>query len=162
MQMRHLTDADYPGIIAVVNEWWGGRPMADMLPRLFFQHFGDTSFVVEEDGEAIGFLVGFVSQSRENEAYIHFVGVHPEHRKRGLGRMLYERFFASLLQRFDEVTVRCVTSPVNVRSVAFHQAMGFAIVPGEATENGFSVHPNYDGRGHARVLFAKVLKREGA
>jgi hypothetical protein len=26
-------------VIAVIDEWWGGRPMAGMLPRLFFDHF---------------------------------------------------------------------------------------------------------------------------
>ena len=51
-------------MIAVIDGWWGGRPMADMLPRLFFEHFTDTSFAAERDGRLTGFLVGFVSQSR--------------------------------------------------------------------------------------------------
>ena len=36
-----------------------------------------------------GFLVGFVSQSRPGEAYIHFVGVRPDERDRGLGRRFH-------------------------------------------------------------------------
>ena len=36
--------------------------------------------------------VGFMSQSRPAEAYIHFVGVHPDERGHGLGRRLYEHF----------------------------------------------------------------------
>ena len=56
--------------------------MVDMLPKLFFVHFRDTSFVAERDGELAGFLVGFLSQSEPEEAYVHFVGVSPAERGR--------------------------------------------------------------------------------
>ena len=39
------------------TQWWGGRPMAAMLPRLFFVHFRPTSFVLEQDGRLVAFLV---------------------------------------------------------------------------------------------------------
>ena len=68
--------------------------MAPILPKLFFIHFEGTSFVAEdEDGELLGFVCGFLSQTADDEAYIHFVGVDPGARGDGLGRALYERFF---------------------------------------------------------------------
>ena len=113
MEIRHAEPGDYARVIAVVDEWWGGRELAAMLPKLFFIHFRDTSFVAEEDGGLAGFLCGFRSQTHDNEAYIHFVGVDPAHRGAGIGRLLYERFFAAVEPR---TTVRAVTSPVNERS----------------------------------------------
>ena len=92
-RIRQLATADYPFVISVIDRWWGGRPMADKLPRLFFEHFTDTSFAAERDGRLAGFLAGFISQSRPGEAYIHFVGVDPAQRGNGLGRLLYETFF---------------------------------------------------------------------
>ncbi len=63
--------------------------MAPMLPRLFFVHFEGTSYVVDDgDGQLAAFLIGFLSQTDPAEAYIHFVGVSPEHRGGGLGRQL--------------------------------------------------------------------------
>lgn len=47
MRIRALTLEDYAPIIGVVDAWWGGRTMAAMLPRLFFIHFRDTSFVAK-------------------------------------------------------------------------------------------------------------------
>ena len=85
VQIRHLSPADYPLVISVIDQWWGGRSMAGMLPRLFFEHFTDTSFAAERDGTLAGFLVGFISQSRPGEAYIHFVGVAPAERGGGAG-----------------------------------------------------------------------------
>jgi ribosomal protein S18 acetylase RimI-like enzyme len=143
--IRHAEPADYASVIGVIDEWWGGRAMAAMLPKLFFVHFRDTSFVAEADGRVVGFLCGFRSQTFPDEAYIHFVGVAPEQRGGGLGRELYERFFAAVAPR---AVVRAVTSPVNERSVAFHRALGFEVV---------RVDEDYDGCGAPRVLLRKLL-----
>ena len=61
-------------------------------------HFCQTSFVAEQDGHVVGFVVGFVSQSYPDEGYIHFVGVHPGLRKGGLGHLLYERVFEAMIR----------------------------------------------------------------
>jgi hypothetical protein len=54
-QIRQLSTADYPVVISVIDQWWGGRAMADKLPRLFFQHFTDTSFAAERDRKPVAF-----------------------------------------------------------------------------------------------------------
>jgi predicted GNAT superfamily acetyltransferase len=156
VSIRPLGPSDYLPVISVIDDWWNGRQMADMLPHLFFEHFTDTSFAAERDGELAGFLVGFRSQSRPAEAYIHFVGVHPRERGSGLGRQLYERFFAAVRAR-DCLLVRAVTSPVNSGSIQFHQRMGFEIEPGDAEVNGIPVTAGYDGEGQDRVRFTKQL-----
>jgi ribosomal protein S18 acetylase RimI-like enzyme len=144
--IRHAEPADYGRAIAVVDEWWGGRAMAAMLPKLFFIHFRDTSFAADDDGGNLtGFLCGFRSQTHEDEAYIHFVGVAPEQRGSGLGRELYERFFAAVAPR---AVVRAVTSPANEKSVEFHRALGFEVE---------RIDDDYDGKGEARVLLVKHL-----
>jgi ribosomal protein S18 acetylase RimI-like enzyme len=154
--IRNAEPSDYQPIISVVNEWWGGRSMADMLPKLFFVHFRQTSLIAEHGDSIVGFLIGFVSQTFPDEAYIHFVGVHPEYRKKGLGQSLYDRFFEKA-KTLGCLKVRCVTSPVNRGSVAFHLRMGFSMEPSAKTLDGISVVDNYDGRGEPRVLFSKVL-----
>ena len=122
--------------------------MAPILPKLFFIHFEGTSFVAEDpNGELLGFVCGFLSQTADDEAYIHFVGVTPEDRGDGLGRALYERFFEAA-RASGRTSVRCVTSPVNQGSIAFHEAMGFQVE---------RVVEDYDGPGEDRVLLVKQL-----
>jgi PhzF family phenazine biosynthesis protein len=130
VEIRQLRGSDYGPLIEVLDAWWGGRRMADMLPRLFFEHFADTSFAAVREEELIGFLVGFVSQSRLEEAYIHFVGVHPGERGRGVARRLYMAFFRAARERGCSV-VRAVTAPVNKGSIAFHCRLGFEFEPGD-------------------------------
>ena len=146
--IRHATPSDYGRVIQHVNAWWGGRDMAPMLPKLFFLHFEGTSFVVEDDdGKLVAFLIGFLSQTDDAEAYIHFVGVAPSHRGSGIGRELYERFF-TVAREQGRSSVRCVTSPVNEGSIAFHESLGFVAE---------SVAKDYDGPGEDRVLLVKRL-----
>ena len=154
--LRPLGPEDYLPIITVIDEWWGGRHMADHLPRLFFDYFRDTSFLAESGGERVGFLAGFVSASSPDIAYVHFIGVSPEFRGSGLGRMLYEAFFAAARAR-GCVEVRAVTHPVNTPSIAFHRAVGFVVVPGDAEANGISYHRDDEGPGGDRVHFAYLL-----
>ena len=155
-RIRPLRPSDHDPVIAVIDEWWGGRPMAQMLPRLFFDHFTDTSFAADRDGALAGFLVGFVSPAQPGEAYIHFVGVDPGERSQGLGRRLYGAFFDAARARRC-TRVRAVTSPVNTGSVAFHRRMGFRLEPGDAHVGDVPVATGYDGPGQDRVRFVRDL-----
>ncbi|MGE8205510.1 GNAT family N-acetyltransferase [Heyndrickxia sp. NPDC080065] len=156
MEIRLVKGSDYYIISPLINEWWGGRQMSDKLPKLFFDHFSNTSFIVEEEGEIIGFLIGFFSQVHLDEAYIHFVGVHPNFRKNNIGNQLYNKFI-KLVKQNGRSIVRCVTSPVNKGSIAFHMKMGFEIEVGDKMVEGIPVQRDYDGPNQDRVLFIKHL-----
>jgi ribosomal protein S18 acetylase RimI-like enzyme len=134
-RVRAIRETDHQKITSVVNEWWEGRNMAWLL---------------------VAFLVGFVSQSREGEAYIRFVGVRPDRRKEGIGRHLYELFFEEVEKR-GCTKVGCITSPVNKGSIAFHTAMGFSLKESDTEIDGVPVHRNYDGPDRDRVVFEKLL-----
>lgn len=145
--IRSARPEDYDTIVAVVDTWWG-RPVTGLLNRLHLNHFCDTSLIAEDgEGELVGFVVGFLSPSRPGEAYIHFAGVAPGVRRTGLARSLYERFFAAAREE-GRTVVRAITSPQNVRSIAFHTAMGFHCSQPVA---------DYDGPGQDRVLFSRSL-----
>jgi len=147
LSLRHTIEADHSRVLAVLNDWWGGRDLSHLLPRLFFQHFNDTSFIIENNGELVAFLIGFISQSETGVAYIHFVGVHPDHRKDGLARSMYDRFFVLARSRGAR-EVHCITSPVNTVSIAFHKRLGFEVSEPIS---------NYDGLDGDRVAMKRKL-----
>lgn len=151
ISVRTAEAADYDRIVAVVDDWWG-RPIRNLLPRLFLDHFHATSLVAEratesgdgaDGGSLAAFVIGFCSPSAGGVAYIHFTGVDPALRGRGLARELYRRFFAMAAADGRRV-VRAITSPGNAGSIAFHAAMGFTVTgPVE----------DYDGPGDTKVIF---------
>lgn len=153
MKAEKLQPTDYDFIIANLNEWWGGRKMADMLPRLFFKHFTDTCFVIRENNCITGFIVGFISQVEKTNAYVHFIGVNPKMRGKHVGKKLYKHFF-EVVKALGVKNVECVTSVKNEESIKFHKKIGFIIIEGDSiNENGISYHKNYDGQNEDRVLF---------
>ena len=75
MKLRQIKESDYDQIIGELDNWWGGRHMSDMLPRLFFRHFSDTGFAVEEKGRVIAFIIGFLSQASPDHSYVYNVPI---------------------------------------------------------------------------------------
>lgn len=155
--VRNCRPDDHPNIIRVMTAWWGGRDLRAGMPRLFLDHFGDTSYILEDNtGRLVGFLVGFLSPAKPAEGYIHFVGIDPAWRGKGLGRYLYSLFF-DCCRTCHRSIVRSCTSPVNSGSIGFHRKMGFRIAPGDAEEGGVPITRDYNRPGDPKVLFVKNL-----
>lgn len=160
LRFRRPTPDDHSAIVAVVDEWWGGRQMRALLPRLWFEHFAGTSWIAEDavDGRLTGFLVAFLSPDRLGTAYIHMVAADPNRRRNGIGRGLYEQAFADFAARGARRVV-AVTWPGNRTSVAFHRSMGFRVDDGPGTSPiyGTPAHADHDGPGEDRVVFLRDL-----
>jgi RimJ/RimL family protein N-acetyltransferase len=124
-RVRRLEPGDRETITDVVDAWWG-RPMPGLLPRPFFTEFTDTSFVVEREGALVAFLIGFLSQTACDEAYVHAVAVAPAARRQGLARLLYRRF-AETAMSHGRRRIRAITTPSNAGSLAFHRRLGFRV-----------------------------------
>lgn len=121
--------------------------MSAGVPRLFLDHFHSTSLVAEMDDRPVGFLIGFMSPSVPTAAYIHFVGVDPQHRREAIGRQLYLAFF-DLATSEGRREVCAITSAVNHGSISFHARMGFDVS---------EPIPDYDGPGTLHVAFSRRL-----
>ncbi|AOP50187.1 GNAT family N-acetyltransferase [Streptomyces lydicus] len=163
--VRHPVPEDHGRLQVALADWWGGlggeagalqRQL--LVPRLFLQHFAGTSFLVERPDHTLhAFLIGFLSQTDSRTAYIHFVGVCPDGKRAGVGGFLYRRFFAAA-RAAGRTRIRCITSPNNRDSLAYHRRMGFRLEPGDRIdEHGVPVHRDYDGPGLDRVSFVRDL-----
>lgn len=156
---RRPVEADHATIVEQVDEWWGGRRMRALLPRLWFQHFTGTSWLLETpDGRLVGFVVAFIGPDDPSIGYVHMIASDPNRRRAGVGRALYERVFADLGARGVR-EVKAITWPGNRTSVAFHRQLGFRIDDGPGTQRlyGTPAYANYDGWGEDRVVFTRPL-----
>lgn len=156
--VRHLRPDDFAQVVSKVDGWWG-RPVRQLLPRYLFDHFHDTSFVVEESGEIVAVVIAFLSPAQSDTAYIHFVGVDPRYRGHGLARALYGRVDALALADGRSV-VRAITSPDNAGSIDFHRRLGFTVEPVSSLQSGIPTHMDYGPNGEPRVLMLKRLDPE--
>jgi len=145
MKIRGLTKADYDYIISVLDQWWGG-PAGRRADPMFFYEFGEHALVAELDGQVIGFLLGVMVPAPAATGYVHLVGIHPDHRRRGVGKRLYAEFTdrcrAAAMKR-----IKALGSAGHEDPIQFHEAMGF-----QSNEVA-----NYAGPGRSRVVFVKDL-----
>lgn len=156
---RRPTEDDHARIVGLVDEWWGGRRMRALLPRLWFQHFTGTSWVAEApEGRLLGFVVAFISQDDPTTGYVHMIAADPNRRRAGIGRALYERVFEDLGSRGVQ-RIKAVTWPGNRQSVAFHRSVGFRVDDGPGTRPiyGTPAYADYDGDDGDRVVFTHDL-----
>ena len=160
VRFRRPTEADHAAIVAVVDEWWGGRHLRQLLPRLWLQHFTGTSWVAEtDDGRLAGFLVGFLSPDDPATAYAHMVAANPNLRRLGIGRRLYAHFIEDV-RGLGARRVTAITWPGNRTSLAFHVALGFRVLDGPGTQPvyGTPAIVDYEGEGEDRTVMVLELE----
>ncbi|HUG30960.1 MAG TPA: GNAT family N-acetyltransferase [Candidatus Limnocylindria bacterium] len=156
---RRPTEADYPAISRVIDDWWGDRRVDVLLPRLWLQHFNGTSWLAEtKTGALAGFLVGFLSPDQLQVAYCHMVATNPNVRRHGLGRALYERFFDDA-RGGGRTKVVAVTWPANRASLAFHRSLGFEVQAGPGSQNlyGTPARAGYDFDREDRAILVRAV-----
>ena len=159
LTFRRPVEGDHRRLVAVIDDWWGGRKLVHLLPRLWLQFFTGTSWIAEAaDGSLAGFLIGFVSPDDAGVGYVHMVATSPNVRKRGLGRELYRRFCDDVGTRGVR-EVRAITWAGNRVSIAFHAAIGFRVDDGTGTQRryGTTAYPDYEGDGQDMVVFRRRL-----
>jgi GNAT superfamily N-acetyltransferase len=157
--LRHPTEADQPRIVGLVDDWFGGRRVRHLVVRAWFRHTASTSWLVEDDGgHPIGFLLGYRSQDHPSEAVLHLVGVHPSHRRRGIGRALVESFLADVSGP-GVTTITALAWPGEPIPTAFFRALGFAADDGPGSQNlyGTPAFPDYEAPGEDRIVFVRRL-----
>jgi GNAT superfamily N-acetyltransferase len=145
MNVRRITKADFDRIVEVIDHWWGG-PIGTFAHPIFFYELGDQALVVEQGPEMIGFLLGFVVPSPARTGYVHLVGINPDHRRRGVGRLLYEQFTEEC-RAAGCVRMKAITTPGNEGSIRFHVALGWNVQEVD----------DYAGPGRRRIVFTKPL-----
>ena len=134
---RRPVEADHATLVGQIDDWWGGRkvhaaPAAPVVPALHRDVVGRRG---RRRAGSVGFLVGFISPDRPDEAYIHMIGTSPNHRRPGsAGRCTSGSSRTSRARGVRRVTRRHLAGQPRSRS-AFHRAMGFEPADGPGTQN---------------------------
>jgi hypothetical protein len=121
-----LNEGEVPHVTSIKNEDW-----------FHFLEIASNFVVIDLQGEVIGFMVSlregqdyssinynfFVNHFDEFE-YVDRIVVSKEHKKKGLGRKLYEYLFAN-----NSTPITCCKvnlKPSNENSLQFHNRLGFS------------------------------------
>jgi GNAT superfamily N-acetyltransferase len=145
MHIRGITKQDFDEIVAAFDRWMGG-PSSERAHPVFFYELGQHALIAEEAAGMVGFLLGFVAPTTPPIGYVHLVGIHPEYRRQGIGKRLYQAF-AERCRQVGAAELKAIASLGHETALRFHGSQGF----------GVREDPDYAGRGYARLVFSKAL-----
>ena len=129
--VRPVDDLDI-GAITAIDERIGGAYRPDVWERrisYYLRRDPDASVVAELDGAIIGFMLGEVRSGEfgleEPTGWIEVLGVHPDHRERGVGRRLADAMLAHFRSR-GASEVRTLVEDSSEGIASFFGSLGFA------------------------------------
>jgi GNAT superfamily N-acetyltransferase len=152
--IRQCSKTDFDLILNEFREFWDHDRTLPLHHPIFINEFADTAYVIEEGGQVIAYMFGFISQT-EPTGYVQLLAVRGGYHKQGLARQLYAHFERQAGAR-GCTRLKAITSPVNSLSIAFHRAIGMRLL-GTPNAEGVPVVKDYAGPGKDRVVFEKDI-----
>jgi len=154
MEITICTKEDFNQVLDEYGQFWEhDRTVALHHPTIIYE-FGNSSFVIKENGRVLAYLFGFLSQT-EPTGYVHLLSVRRGFRRQGLANRLYAHF-EQFARSHGCTRLKAITSPVNRLSIDFHRSIGM-LPTGEPDGQGLLVVKGYSGPGLDRVVFYKDI-----
>lgn len=139
------TKRDFDEILVDFSDFWDDDTTRTRHHPMFVLEFGDTAWVVRQNGRLTAYLLGFQAQSA-TYAYVHLVAIRRGHRRQGLARRLYDHFISQARERGCH-EIKATAAPENSGSIAFHKSIGMTA----------TTVADYGGPGIDRVVFRMNL-----
>lgn len=155
MQVSLCTIEDFNEIRADISSFWGSDRTLYLHHPMLVYEFGNTAFVIKDQGRVVAYLFGFFSQT-ESVAYAHLVGVRDDYKRQGLGKKLYSHF-TELARTMGVRSLKAITTADNIRSIAFHTKQVGMNIKGDSLPRTIAVVKDYSGPGLDRVVFEKDI-----
>ena len=163
--IRTAEESDFEDIAQIAKKCSPMNTERNSIYHIFTKFFQNTVFVAEikesSSKELAGFLLGFISQKKVNEAYIHLLCVTPEFRGKGIAQGLINNFLKAVVTKGCN-KVYLITKPINQKAIAFYEKLGFKKNSGFTTIDldGVEAVKDYNGLGEHMVVFQKVLSEK--
>jgi ribosomal protein S18 acetylase RimI-like enzyme len=139
VRVRPLDELDLDSITRI-DEKISGIYRPDVWERrvtYYLRRDPEASQVAEVDGQVVGFMMGDVRAGEfgleEPSGWIERFGIHPDHRGRDLGRLMYDAMRAHFAAQ-GATTIRTLVDRNDAGVAGFLRKIGFAPAALEALE----------------------------
>ncbi|MCE7996818.1 MAG: N-acetyltransferase [Roseivirga sp.] len=152
-----ILDIYKPFVLTTATSFETEVPALDVFTKRVLQYARLAPWLVARSGDTIlGYAYATAHRSRgayrwNQETTVY---VHPDHRKKGIARALYEKLLHLLTELGYTKALAVITLP-NDPSIGFHQSLGFKNI-GEMNNIGFKFN-----RWHNTSWWDKDLQDEG-
>jgi len=123
------------------------QPYPPQLLYLYYHLSGDLFLVAENAGRVVGYVIGIMG--KDKAAHVISLAVHPDFRRRGIGKELLQKLLEALLER-GATHVRLEVENSNEAALALYQKLGFRIM---------GLLRDYYGSGRHAYIMVKTFQR---
>jgi ribosomal protein S18 acetylase RimI-like enzyme len=157
-KIRNVSDEDF---IKISQFGENCSPMINerkAIYHLFTKFFKDTSLVLEVNKNLKGFLIGFISQENNENAYIHLLCIETDLRRQKMASSLIENFI-NIVYSLGCKKVFLVCKPTNKTAIKFYNNMGFLSLHSDETIiiDDINIFRDYDGPNEDKIVFWKSI-----
>jgi GNAT superfamily N-acetyltransferase len=132
------------------------RPRTQSDYWLYAHLFSSTCPVALIDGKVVGVIIAFRSQDNPADIYVQDVMTHPDHRRKGLTRLMVGAV-RSQAERWGCHRIYLTSEPENGAAHAAWSALGFVNVKGDYSVDGVHVVADYKGPGKDRAVYQLLV-----
>ena len=123
IKIRHYNDSDQEKVIKLwelcelTRQW--NNPIKDIQRKLTVQ--SELFLVLEKDGEILGSIMGGFDGHRGN---VNYLGIHPDHKNKGLGKLLMNRIEVELI-KMGCPKINLMVRDANIDIQQFYKVIGY-------------------------------------
>jgi ribosomal protein S18 acetylase RimI-like enzyme len=131
----------------------------EAIYHIFTKFFKNTSLVLEENKNIKGFLIGFISQENNENAYIHLLCIEKDLRRQNMAANLV-KVFINIVCSLNCKNVFLVCKPSNKTAINFYNKLGFLSLHSNETVaiDNINIFKDYDGPAEDKIVFYKSIK----
>lgn len=145
LTIRPAGEADLPALTALERELFGGCSYPYSLLRQMVDTFASGAQVAVAGGVFVGYSLAVQAEDRDT-AWLWSMGVHPAHRREGIGTRLVTNVLDTM-QRWGVARLRLTVDPANLVAVSLYAAFDFKVTADV---------PDYFGPGEHRLVMERV------
>jgi len=159
-KIRNVIEEDFIKIAKIAKNCSPMTTERNAIYHLFTKFFKNTSLVVENtgNGNICAFLLGLVSQTNPQNAYIHLLCVDTKFRGKKLAPNLINKFIY-IVSKLGSTNISLLSKPSNIKAIKFYNKQGFLSKKTNETleEDGINIFKDYDGPNEDKIIFYKYI-----
>lgn len=165
MEIREALVDDYLKLHELIGKIEGIVQHPTHFYKIMIRYFGNSIPVAIENGEFVGFLLGFVSQTDSDEFFIWQLGVDPAQRGKKIAKKIME-YTKSIAKQKGCRRITATVETVNKPSQRLFESCGYQIVTNDSLgelieEHGKLAVKNYYSSGTNQVFYELKIDPTG-
>lgn len=161
MKVREVKPDEFPKVIELVRKCKPLEVYPSHLYKIMFRYFRDFCIIAEDEGQAIGFVMGFSAQNPDKTCFLWQIGVDPEIQSKGVGEKV-ARYFEEKVKNLGYSRIELTVDIDNIPPQRLFEKLSYENASKKegptVSKNGKIAAKDFYGPGRHFIVYEKTIK----